>query len=154
MSIYLLIYVSYGFTLFFESKNMILKDFLNILNVIIWRLENFLRGFLKNFTSKLSIFEAYANLILRADFSKFQTLLCFLSYNLFDTSYDSHFFSSVKTSKYFKLGHIICRKFSKSLWKEVFSHQTNFFVAYAKQILRVDSSQTRINLVSLRCKGS
>ena len=82
--------------IFFKSKDMILDNLPYILNVTIRRVENFLRLFEKKFTSKIGIFEPYTNRILRVDFSKIQTFVRFLPYNLFDVSYDPNFFSSVK----------------------------------------------------------
>ena len=78
--------------IFFESKDMVLDNLPDILNIVIRRLENFLRPFEKKFTLKIGIFEPYTNRILRVGFSKIQTFVRFLPYNLFDVSYDSNFF--------------------------------------------------------------
>ena len=75
---------------------MILDNLLNILNMVIRRVENFLSAFEKKITSKIGIFEAYTNPIMRVDSSKIQTFLLFLPYNLFDVSYDSDLLSNVK----------------------------------------------------------
>ena len=75
---------------------MVLDNLPDILNIVIRRLENFLRPFEKNFTLKIGIFEPYTNRILRVAFSKIHTFVRFLPYNLFDVSYDSNLFSSVK----------------------------------------------------------
>ena len=71
---------------------MILDNLPDILNVTIRREENFLRLFEKKITSKIGIFEPYTNRMLRVDFSKIQTFVSFLPYNLFDVSYDPNFF--------------------------------------------------------------
>ena len=66
---------------------MVLDNLPDILNIVIRRLENFLRPFEKNFTLKIGIFEPYTNRILRVGFSKIQTFVRFLPYNLFDVAY-------------------------------------------------------------------
>ena len=97
---YLLIGVSYDFHFFFERKDMTLKNLPNILNMVIRHIENFLRAFEKSFAFKKwpfwSIALYFTNPILRVNFSKSKLLLRFLPYNLFDVSYNSNSFSSVK----------------------------------------------------------
>ena len=79
---------------------MVLYDLRNILNMVIRRVENFLRAFQKKFSVIKQPFLKHSHIaigsILRVDFSKIQTFLRFLPYNSFDVSYDSNSFSSVK----------------------------------------------------------
>ena len=51
--------------IFFERKDMMLDNLLNMLNMVMRRVENFLGAFEKTFTRKTCIFEAYVNPYLR-----------------------------------------------------------------------------------------
>ena len=79
---------------------MMLDKFPNILNMIIRRLENFLRAFEKKFRLQKMAFLNHSPVLHQPDseseFFKIQTFVRFLPYNLFDVSYDPNFFSSVK----------------------------------------------------------
>ena len=84
---------------FFERKDMILDNLPDILNMVIRRVENFLRTFEKNSLEKIAFWSIslyFTNPILKVNFSKSKLLLRFLTHNLFGVSYDSDFFSSVK----------------------------------------------------------
>ena len=123
---------------------MVLDNLPDILNIVIRRLENFLRVFEKKFTLKIGIFEPYTNRILRVDFSKIQTFVRFLPYNLFDVSYDPNFFFERKDMIINNLSNIFSvvtrrlENFLRVFEKKSFGPKTYLFIAYVKPILRVD----------------
>ena len=92
--------VSYDPNFFFERKDMIINNLSDILNITIRHVEKFLRVFFQKVLGQKSEenipFVAYVKPILRMDFSKIQTFVRFLPYNLLDMSYDSNLLSSVK----------------------------------------------------------
>ena len=75
---------------------MILDKLPDILNMIIRRIENFLEAFEKRFRLQKTGFLKHSPVPHQPDsesgFSKIQTFVRFLPYNLFDVSYDPNFF--------------------------------------------------------------
>ena len=82
--------------IFFERKDMILDKLPDILNMVIRRIENFLRAFGKKFRLQKMAFLKHSPVLHQPDseseFFKIQTFVRFLPYNLLDVSCDSDFF--------------------------------------------------------------
>ena len=133
---------------------MILDNLPDIFNMVIRRIENFLRAFEKKFWVKNEAFwticsQLLKKPILRVDSQK--SKLFYISFYIIYLTCRAFliFLLMQKTrigapSKYIEHSNTMRRKISTNLWKKVLSRKWNLFEAYAhsskkkKMILRVD----------------